>query len=1092
MLHLDWRFLPVFDRIDPISAYIGSYQAGLVVLSVVVAALAAFVALSISGRIVATTSRGRQWAWSSVGAAVMGGGIWAMHFIGMLAFSLPCGVSYDPVGTILSMIPGMLASGVALHIISQRTEPGFRRLVVGAVLMGAGIGVMHYSGMAAMQPEALLRYDPVLVGVSVVVAVALAFISLGVRYRFRGLDSSSVLATVIAAPIMGSAVAGMHYTAMQASIFFPMPDAPLSNMAMSPNFLAALITIFTVLIMATILIATFAGRQVELAQNLAAEVVRRKALERDAESGRARLQAIFDAVVVGIVTIDRESRIQQWSAGAQRMFGYSAEEVLGTNVNALMPQSFRPVRQSEVKSYLETGDAKVIGVAGLELTAIRKDGSEFPIEINVSEMRAGNEVFFTGILRDITERKRAESELIQARHQAEAANMAKSQFLATMSHEIRTPMNGVLGTANLLATTPLNERQTQLVQNLVRSGQALLGIISDILDLSKIEAGRFELAVVDFDPRELVAEATDLFCERCNSKGLELVYFIAEDVPHRLAGDPARFRQVLINLVGNAIKFTERGEILIELRVAEAGPDAVTLACSVKDTGIGIPSDHQERIFGSFHQVDGSTTRSRGGTGLGLSIVRQLVTLMGGEVGVESELGHGSRFWFTVRLSYSDSGCDTDRSGRTIERPLRVLVVDGNAVSAQIMSMYFGNWGIDATICAGTVEADPAWREAIACGRPFDVAIIDVKGLGCDGVKLARAIRAEGNRPAEVILLIGLDGSIADDSLESVGAFALLTKPARPSVLFDCLASIASGARGNGVASFYVRKNARAPLPKFDARILVVEDNAVNQDVATGILENMGCKVVTSPNGRSAVELCAVEEFDLILMDCEMPIMDGFEATKRIRECEVDSGGAPGDQSMRPRTPIVALTAHALAEVRERCLSSGMDDFLVKPFDELQMADMLGRWLTPTGLMEAPLAPASGSPAKPSQAAVAHGSIDMAVIERIRSIAGKNGASLLTRVVTQFDATATPLLETMRAKCVERDPEAVWRAAHGLKSSAGAIGAYLVSEQCGAIETMARESGILPADPNLAELSRQLAAATRALHDLVATGSDAN
>src|SRR5438309_3489260 len=400
MLYLNWRFLPVYDLVDSAAAYGGGYNTGLVALSVVVATLAAFVALSISGRIVAANSRPARWAWASAGAICMGGGIWSMHFIGLLAFSLPGGVTYAPVGTVLSMIPGILASGVALHAISQRTDPGFKRLAVGAVLMGAGIGLMHYSGMAAMQPQALLRYDPGLVAVSIVVAAGLAFVSLGIRFRFHAAVPHPVAATALAAPIMGFAVAGMHYTAMQASIFFPLPDAPFANMTMSPMFLAALITVFIVLIMAITLMATFAGRQVELAQSLEAEVARGKVLENDAENGR---------------------------------------------------------------------------------------------------------------------------------RQAEAANRAKSQFLATMSHEIRTPMNGVLGTANLLATTPLNERRSQLVENLVRSGQALLGIINDILDLSKIEAGRFELAMVDFDPRELVAEVTDLFCERCTSQALEFGYFVAED-----------------------------------------------------------------------------------------------------------------------------------------------------------------------------------------------------------------------------------------------------------------------------------------------------------------------------------------------------------------------------------------------------------------------------------------------------------------------------------------------------------------------------------------------------------------------------------
>jgi two-component system, sensor histidine kinase and response regulator len=884
----------------------------------------------------------------------MGGGIWSMHFIGMLAFSLPCGVTYAPVGTVLSMIPGILASGVALHAISQRTDPGFKRLAVGGVLMGAGIGLMHYSGMAAMEPQALLRYDPGLVALSVVVAVGLAFVSLSIRFRFRASALSRVGAAALAAPIMGFAVAGMHYTAMQASIFFPLAGAPLANMPTSPMFLAALITIFVVLIMSIALVATFAGRQVELAHSLAAE---------------------------------------------------------------------------------------------------------------------------------IAERKRTEAELIKARQQAEASNRAKSQFLATMSHEIRTPMNGVVGTANLLAATPLNDRQTQLVHNLVRSGQALIGIINDILDLSKIEAGHFDLATVDFDPRELIAEVTDLFCERCISKGLEFVYFVTEDVPRRLTGDPSRLRQVLINLVGNAVKFTERGEILIELSLGASTEDHTILHCSVSDTGIGIDGEQQARIFESFHQVDASMTRSRGGTGLGLSIVKELVAMMGGEIGVESEVGSGSCFWFTVQLARSADEIGAASAHRAIERPLRVLVVDSNAVSAEIMSRYFASWRLDALICGSASEAEAAWRGALS-ERPFDVAIIDVKGLRCDGMKLARKIRNEeqGTRP-EVILLMGLDGSIDDKKLESVGAFALLAKPARPSVLFDCLASIASGSRENGVASFYVRKSGAGQKVSFDARMLVVEDNAVNQDVATGLLKNMGCSVVTASNGQHAVQLFAQEMFDLILMACEMPVMDGFDATKRIRDIERALSGLRAGEKSRDRTPIVALTAHALAEVRERCLEAGMDDFLVKPYDDAQIADMLGRWLTPRAALTSAGAPSSraGETVPPHAAATP---LDMAIVEKIRRIPGENGSSLLRQVVSRFATNAASLMTDMRAKAKNSDPDAVWRVAHSLRSSSASIGAYRVSQSCAQIEALARENGILPAETVLAALDSELKAATEKLNEL--------
>ena len=513
---------------------------------------------------VAATSWQSRWAWASAGAFSMGGGIWAMHFIGMLAFSLPCGVSYDPLGTLLSMIPGILASGVALQVISRVSTPGPTRLIIGAIFVGAGIGAMHYSGMAAMRPEAVLRYDPGTVAVSVIVAVVLAFISLAgpfpaaplfdVRHggdRHRGVDSGA-----------GGVGHALHRDAGVAVL----PDAQLRrpNDVLPTTLLVLLITVITVLIAAIALVASIAGRQSELAAGLKDEVARRRALELEAEGGRARLQAIFDAVVDAIVTIDARGHIQQWSSGAQRIFGYAPDEVVGADLTILLPVPHRSRHDGYITSFLKTREAKIIGI-GRELTAIRKDGTEFPIELAVSEVRNGDEVFFTSILRDITERKRAESELVRAREQAEAANLAKSQFLATMSHEIRTPMNGVLGMASLLATTSLNVRQRRLVENVSRSGQALLGIINDILDFAKIEAGKFDLSAVPFDPREAVAELTDLFSEPCAKKGLEFIYFVAEDVPAQLIGDPVRLRQILVNLVGNAVKFTDRGEILVEV-----------------------------------------------------------------------------------------------------------------------------------------------------------------------------------------------------------------------------------------------------------------------------------------------------------------------------------------------------------------------------------------------------------------------------------------------------------------------------------------------------------------------------------------------
>jgi PAS domain S-box-containing protein len=1220
--------LDIFRPIGSVSPYDGVYDPRLVLVSVCIMILAAFGALSISSRMAASANSRVRWGWAAAGAFSMGGGIWSMHFIGMLALSLPCGITYNPIGTLLSMIPGILASGVALAIISQTEEPGPRRLFAGGVLMGAGIGAMHYSGMSAVEADALVRYQPTLVLVSVVVAVALAWTSLKVRYQLHRYGLSETLATAIAATIMGIAVSGMHYTAMQASEFFPVPNQPDAVAAQPALMLAVPIALISILIAGITLVASFAGRQAELAAGLKAEVARRRALEQEAEGGRARLQAIFDAVADAIITIDRDGHIRQWSSGAQRIFGYAPEDVVGRNVTILMPEPHHSRHHTYLHAFLTTRVPKIIGT-GREATAIRKDGSEFPIELNVSEVlndgevfftgilrditerkeaeaelvrarehaeaaerdaeigraqlqaifdaafdgivaidregrilrwssgaerifnyaadevygtdlslvmppshrshgpgsvadrfgeigithelsatrkdgtefsaelivteaRDGDDVFFTAIFRDITERKRGEAELVRAREEAEAANVAKSQFLATMSHEIRTPMNGVLGMANLLQSTALDQRQRRLLDNVTRSGEALLALINDILDFAKIEAGKFELSEVPFDARKTIAELTELLAERSTKKGIEFIYFVDEAIPPQLVGDPARLRQVLVNLVGNSIKFTDRGEILVELTLARRTAEGLILNIAVEDTGIGIPPDQKGRIFESFHQVDGSMTRARGGSGLGLAITRQLVELMGGKLSVESEFGRGSRFSFTVAFKYPPGIAEPTPFARRMPRPLAALLADANAVSAHIISQYLAEWRVDTAIASTLDETDAVLRQAEGAGRPVNVVILDAHGLGPEALDLAKAVRARAPE-TEVILLVGLDRYMVDRGLETVGALSILPKPVHPTELFDALTAAATDPAARVLAPRLRDRHApSSERPDFAARILVAEDNAVNQEVATGILESMGCRVVTAPHGRAAVKLFAQEKFDLILMDCEMPVMDGIEATRRIRQMEammqsLPDGGEPGR-----RAPIVALTAHALSEVRDRCLEAGMDDFLAKPFEERQMAATLMRWLVPRGMVPPRVAEvATGAPGPDER--LIDTVIDPTVINGLRAL-DRNGsangrASRLARAVSRFVEIAPPLVSTIRRNCEDDDPEALWKAAHSLKSSAGALGAKELSRHCAEIETVARNTGVEGTRALVASLEHDL---TRAINGLQSTLGEAH
>lgn len=940
-----------FLRLLDITPYRGSYDLPFVAFSVGVAVLAMYVALSVADRIVASSRRSVRLIWTGVGAIVMGGGIWSMHFIGMLAFSLPCGVGYNPLLTLVSILPGVLASGVALFVLSRRERPPQKLLFVCALLMGAGIGAMHYSGMAAMEPAALLRYDIRIVALSVVVAVALAYLALVIRARLKHFNDRRVMRTLLPATVMGLAIAGMHYVAMEASIFYPMAGIRVSGAIYSSTALALVIG--------------------------------------------------FVSMSVGLITL---------------------------------------------------GVTSLVGRRELTLS----------------------------LLAEIARREHIQQDLIRAREEAEAANAAKSQFLATMSHEIRTPLNGVIGIANLLSSTPLNSRQAKLVANLSRSGQALLATISDILDFSKIEAGRLELFEIDFEPRETVADVADLFSEQCATRGLELAYFVSQDVPLWVKGDPVRVRQILINLVGNAMKFTEKGSIFIELGVAQGAKNEVMLSFSVKDTGIGISAKKHPLLFQAFRQVDGSMTRTKGGTGLGLAISRQLTELMGGTIGVDSELGSGSRFQFTVLCKPSSEAVTAPP--RRLGRGLRLLVAGTSTINTHVLSCYLRSWGLEPVFADGAQEAQEIWQQAAENGNGFDAAILDVKGLAEAGIALGRQMRS-GSGTTQVLFLVGMDRFLAENSLESLGAAAILTKPVRPSELFNSLAAIASDSQARGVAPFYVSHSARGQVAHFNARILVAEDNPVNQDVATGILENMGCRVITAPNGAAAVRQMAQERFDLVLMDCEMPELDGFEATRCIRQLEpgkiqIGLDGKP------KRTPIVALTAHALADIRRKCLEAGMDDFLTKPFDEAQMSKALRRWI---GHLEyAPAAVEAAEPPRPGPPAAAHltaqdQAIDMGVLDHVSAFKGTAGKALFHRVVSRFADTAPNLALLLREKFTAGDAEELWRIAHSLKSSASALGAHRLACRAGEIEEMAREHGLDAVLPLLTTLERELAAALESL-----------
>jgi PAS domain S-box-containing protein len=772
---------------------------------------------------------------------------------------------------------------------------------------------------------------------------------------------------------------------------------------------------------------------------------------------RTMLRTLIDNLPDFIYVKDRESRFLLVNLAAARMLGVEdPEQVLGKSAFDLHSH------ERALRSFLRDQEVMSSGKAliNVQVSIIDPAGNRIDLLTTKAPLRDGDDrvIGVVGIDRDDTARLKSEAEVLRARETAEAANRAKSEFLANMSHEIRTPMNGVIGMADLLLDTQLDSLQRDYAETIRDSGNVLLTIINDILDFSKVEAGKLELEQLDVDLRDTFEDVARLLSIQAHAKGLEVIAQIDPKLPGLVKGDPGRIRQILLNLAGNAVKFTAKGEVSLEIKVLETSEFGTRVRCEVRDTGIGIPADRLQLLFAPFMQVDTSTTRRFGGTGLGLSIVRRLVELMGGSTGVESAEGRGSVFWFTAM--FAPAAPDAVQRTHAVPASIqgqRVLVVDDNATNRKVLMGQLLLCGVEPMSASSADEALALLRQARAAGRTFDAALLDHQMPDCDGAELGRIVIADETLKQTRLVLLTSSGQRGDSHLfADIGFAGYLLKPVGQLDLTDCLMLIL----GNTAESWHLKSQPivtrhalRAQRRRSPKRVLLAEDNLVNQKVAMRMLEKLQCSVEVVSDGLAAVEAWRTGNFDLILMDCQMPGMDGYEATREIRQLE---------QGQRHIT-IVALTANAMKGDEEKCRAAGMDEYLTKPIDRAKLEASVNALMVGTGstgtvpvLHSAAMAVLAEKSVAEAPSA-AQGQDSEGPLDEKALVALVDGDWDFAReLVESFAVTANAVLATIRTAVAARDFPALSEAAHVIKGASANLFASAVVVEASRLEDAAK------------------------------------
>ncbi len=838
-----------------------------------------------------------------------------------------------------------------------------------------------------------------------------------------------------------------------------------------------------------------AARQAELeATNTAIE---QQVLARTSDLTRSeeRFRTLSESSPVGIVQTDAAGLCLYTNARWQALAGLSLEESLGEGWSrCIHPDD----RERVVQAW--RGCARSGQEFDGELRFVTPAGRVRWVHARTAVVRdsKGEVTEHVGTVEDVTQRRQAEEALRQAKDAAEVATRSKSEFLANMSHEIRTPMNGVIGMTGLLLDTTLSREQRQFVDMLRASGEALLTLINDLLDFSKIEAGKLELETLDFDLHAVVEEVASLLAAKAHGKKLELACLVHHEVPAALRGDPGRLRQILLNLLGNAIKFTETGEVVLRARLEDRNDRSAVVRFEVTDTGVGIEKEAQERLFRPFTQADGSTARKFGGTGLGLAISRQLVELMRGRIGLESQPGRGSTFWFNARLDIQPEGARAQTRPRESLRGLRVLVVDDNLTNRAILTEQTRSWKMEVQDVAGGTQALVRLRAAVSRGKRYDLAIIDMQMPGMDGLELGRAIRRDRLLADTRLIMLtsaGLRGT-AEESRRA-GFAGFLTKPVGQSQLYDCLATVmgspASASAASDAPPLVTRHTIRESKSRSRTRILVADDNETNLMVAVQMLRRLGCHAEVAANGLEVIEALKKIPFDAVLMDCQMPEMDGYTATRAIRA---------GEQASGRHVPIIAMTANAMRGDRETCLSAGMDDYLPKPVKIQDLDRVLKRWVTSVSAVPAPRRKGAGRKrpalaahaqeppatplAPPADAPPPDDLLDRDVLGQLREADRAGGNGFLANLIARFMQEVPERIAALRDAVTAADRDTTVKAAHALKGSAGALGARTLAAACRALEELGRTGPVSGATPHLERIETEFARVRSALQNELA------